>query len=645
VTFTLAFGLDLAAGLLVLVLVGAAALSVGRRRRVMGLLVAGFGLLVIRAAVDVGLAGSGWIFAGRRIAVDLPLAAVPVLLGLLGVLVSEWRRFEVGLVRVAAGCCAIAAVDPVLLPGRIALAALGVVALIWPWPTGSRLRPLVRTGLRVVAGVAVVVLVVPVGLGWWQSRLPGRYDLADYAQMDDGGAEGSGHAESSGHGQPDSAATVPVTALTGPGGTPDVRVALTAAPLTVRRDGRTVQAVAFNGTIPGPPIQARLGDLVQVHVCNHGDLDGVSVHWHGYDVPNAEDGVAGVTQQAIPDGGCYDYRFRADQLGSYWYHAHQASSSQVDRGLYGALVVAPRSVSSNDLTVLDHAWRPPGGFLAGAIWQPGSDAGAGAERMAVAAGTTVRLRLVNTDRLPHRYRLAGAPFRLTAIDGTDVIAPTALDDATSLLLAAGGRYDLDVTMPPGGVRLTGLGDGVSVLLSPGMDGAVPAIPTTATHDLDLLDYGSPTAAVTALRGRPDRDFSLVIDQRIGFAGGKVGYRWAVNGRTYPRMPMLMVTEGDLVRVRLVNRTTADHPIHLHGHHLLVLSRNGRPSTGSPWWTDTLNVAPGQDYEVVFRADNLGIWMDHCHDLRHAAAGFVLHLAYTGVSTPFRIGDDTPNQPE
>jgi FtsP/CotA-like multicopper oxidase with cupredoxin domain len=188
------------------------------------------------------------------------------------------------------------------------------------------------------------------------------------------------------------------------------------------------------------------------------------------------------------------------------------------------------------------------------------------------------------------------------------------------------------------------------MLTTSTSGPVPAPPSAAsTSDLDLLHYGTASAAAAEAaadrKGPADRSFSIVMDRRIGFASGPVGYEWAVNGRTYPRMPMLMVESGDLVRIRLVNRTTADHPMHLHGHHVLVLSRNGRPATGAPWWSDTLNVAPGQDYLVAFRADNPGIWMDHCHDLRHAAAGFVMHLGYLGVSTPFRIGDDTANQPE
>jgi FtsP/CotA-like multicopper oxidase with cupredoxin domain len=79
--------------------------------------------------------------------------------------------------------------------------------------------------------------------------------------------------------------------------------------------------------------------------------------------------------------------------------------------------------------------------------------------------------------------------------------------------------------------------------------------------------------------------------------------------------------------------------------VLVLSRDGRPVTGSPWWTDTLNVGPGETYQVAFRADNPGIWMDHCHNLKHAADGFLLHLVYQGVDTPYRLGPASGNDPE
>jgi FtsP/CotA-like multicopper oxidase with cupredoxin domain len=86
-------------------------------------------------------------------------------------------------------------------------------------------------------------------------------------------------------------------------------------------------------------------------------------------------------------------------------------------------------------------------------------------------------------------------------------------------------------------------------------------------------------------------------------------------------------------VHIENRSGEVHPMHLHGHHVVVLARNGVTATGSPWWVDSLNVLANESYDVAFVADNPGIWMDHCHNLKHAAQGMVAHLMYEGFDTP------------
>ena len=88
-----------------------------------------------------------------------------------------------------------------------------------------------------------------------------------------------------------------------------------------------------------------------------------------------------------------------------------------------------------------------------------------------------------------------------------------------------------------------------------------------------------------------------------------------------------------------------HPMHLHGHHAVVLARDGRAATGSPWWVDSLEVGVGESYDIAFVADNPGLWMDHCHNLSHAAEGLVAHLMYAGVSSSYQIGDAAANEPE
>ena len=119
----------------------------------------------------------------------------------------------------------------------------------------------------------------------------------------------------------------------------------------------------------------------------------------------------------------------------------------------------------------------------------------------------------------------------------------------------------------------------------------------------------------------------------------------MNGHLYPDMPMFVVEEGDVVHVRISNHSGEVHPMHLHGHHAVVLARNGVRATGSPWWFDSLDVENGASYDVAFLADNPGIWMDHCHNLKHAREGLVTHLMYAGVSTPYRMGKDSGNTPE
>jgi len=127
--------------------------------------------------------------------------------------------------------------------------------------------------------------------------------------------------------------------------------------------------------------------------------------------------------------------------------------------------------------------------------------------------------------------------------------------------------------------------------------------------------------------------------------GRPGVWWAINGKLYPNMPMFVVAEGELVGMHIANSTSEVHPMHLHGHRVLLTARNGVAATGSPWWTDSFDVQPGETFDIVFRADNPGIWMDHCHNLDHARDGMVAHLAYDGVTTPFVLGGPAGNEPE
>ncbi|WP_246002496.1 multicopper oxidase family protein [Allorhizocola rhizosphaerae] len=423
--------------------------------------------------------------------------------------------------------------------------------------------------------------------------------------------------------------SVPVTQLRGPdapapGGT--VRrydLAARQASVTLA-SGRQVSAWTYNGQVPGPALTATEGDLVEVRLTNVDIPDGVTLHWHGYDVANAEDGAPGVTQDAVLPGQEHLYRFLADQVGTYWYHTHQVSDLGVRLGLYGALIVRPAtSAPGLDLTVPVHT-------LDGTVVIGLDD---GVEARQVAPGTPVRLRLINTDSTPHRFTLAGTAFALAAVDGNDLRGPGELRE-TALSLAAGGRYDLTFTMPSGPVALLVDDDpGVGLRLAPAAEQLT--VDTSGWPELDLTTYG--TAAEPPLRGPFDRDFTLVLDRGFALVDGVPAYAQTINGRAFPKVPTQHVRLGDLVRLTVVNRSMETHPWHLHGHRVLVLAKDGRAVSGSPLWMDSVDVRPGEVWQLALRADNPGVWMNHCHNLAHADQGMSMHLAYEAVTTPFHGG--------
>ena len=196
-------------------------------------------------------------------------------------------------------------------------------------------RPTRRFGGRRlwIASAATAAVVLPLGFFWQQSLLPDTYDMAAMGVVDWGGGPVVDHGGDEHAGMAGMEGTAVADLTADPTATPDVSETLT---VHVDDGDYTV-----NGRSPGPLLEATEGDLVEVTLVNDNVADGITLHWHGVDVPNAADGVAGVTQDAVAPGEEFVYRFVADQVGTFWYHSHQVSHEQVQGGLLGALVIHP----------------------------------------------------------------------------------------------------------------------------------------------------------------------------------------------------------------------------------------------------------------------------------------------------------------
>ncbi|MGN7743828.1 copper resistance system multicopper oxidase [Pseudomonas sp. 22526] len=107
----------------------------------------------------------------------------------------------------------------------------------------------------------------------------------------------------------------------------------------VNYSGTSRTAMTINGGLPGPLLRWREGDTVTIRVRNRLQED-TSIHWHGLILPANMDGVPGLSFHGITPGGLYEYRFKVQQNGTYWYHSH--SGLQEQAGVYGPLVIEAR---------------------------------------------------------------------------------------------------------------------------------------------------------------------------------------------------------------------------------------------------------------------------------------------------------------
>lgn len=442
---------------------------------------------------------------------------------------------------------------------------------------------------------------------------------------------------------------ISITTLQAPATAPQVKqFTIVAEKGTITlKNGTTINTWTYDGTAPGPTIRVTQGDLVEVTLVNHLPF-GVTIHWHGINVPNSSDGVAGVTQDAVKPGDSYTYRFIAKDAGTYWYHSHQFSYEETTGGLFGLIVVDPANPTEHndvDDNVILHDWTLGNQSLTsmndtvGLINEP------------ALPGQWVRLRIANTGNLPHLMTLAGAPFTIVALDGHDINQPQPLTEKP-FLVGGAQRFDLRFQMPQSGsVALLISKDQLhyqsdqAFILGQGPQLAPSPLPTVKQPFFDFSNYGEPVAGEITAQTPVDVNYGVTLNSHVGDYMGHSGMIYTFNGKTFLDGQVITVKLGQLLKIHLDNQTVETHPIHIHGPAFAVVAHNGKALTGSPIYLDTINVPPHNTYDIVYTATNPGLWMMHCHNLLHAFWGMDTMIVYQGYTTPFNIGTQSGNFPD
>lgn len=436
----------------------------------------------------------------------------------------------------------------------------------------------------------------------------------------------------------------PGRALSAPANVADA-TRLRAAPATVAMhgpDAAKTAVLAYNGTVSGPVVTMSQGAAFKATVTN-GLEHGTTVHWHGIRLPNAMDGVPGISQPPIRPGAAFHYAFTPPDAGTFWYHPHDHTAHQMGRGLAGALIVREPEPPPFDRELLwvlqdwafdDHDQFIPGfdtpmeAMMSGRIGSTVTINGLPPAPIGLRAGERIRLRLINACLARFMaLRFAGHRVRVIALDGQPVVEPFAPADGR-VLIGPAQRVDL---------QLDAIGEpGTRYPVTDDFYG------TRNAYRLVDLAYLDRPALRTSTRGIvlpqnpvPQPDLRHPVRHRLDITGGMMGSMgmaadgrpaaiWGIaSGRRVSdgMAPIFTIPRGRTAVLTLVNHTSFWHPMHLHGYSYSVISRNGIAAR-HPHLRDTVVLRPKDRVEIAFAADHPGDWMFHCHVIEHQANGLM-----------------------
>ncbi len=209
--------------------------------------------------------------------------------------------------------------------------------------------------------------------------------------------------------------------------------------------GLVTEVWGYNGSTPGPTIEAMEGDHLRIYVTNRLP-EPTTAHWHGIVVPNGMDGVAGLTQKPIPVGETYVYDFVVRHPGTYMYHSHYDEMTQIALGNVGMFIVHPRRLRGprvdRDFVLMAHEWkitagarRPdPNAMSDFNVLTFNGKAFPATAPLVVGRGERVRIRLGNLGPMDHHpIHIHGLSFKVTATDGGFVPESAQYPETTVLL--------------------------------------------------------------------------------------------------------------------------------------------------------------------------------------------------------------------
>lgn len=396
--------------------------------------------------------------------------------------------------------------------------------------------------------------------------------------------------------------------------------------------GKLTKVWSYNHQVPGPEIHIKLGNTLRVKFTNNLPQE-TTIHWHGVRVPNAMDGVPGVTQEPVQPGESFVYEFTPKDAGTFWFHPHFQSSEQVERGLYGVLIVDDQysdQYSQDIVWVLDD-WRLLNDYQIDPRFNTAHDLMHDGrwgnlitvnsrinENVQVRPGERIRLRIINTSngRIYAPY-FEGLDAKIIAVDGLYTKKPL---NANGFELAPGNRIDIDLKIPAKDKKyqiIDRFAAQANILGAISTEGKIAETPDFKyPGNLNIPDWKNADQIPI------DKDYRLNAKAAGSMGMGMMGgIEWTINDKAFPDYDPFELKYNEFNKISFTNESYRLHPMHLHGQFFKVLSRNGQ-SVDEPYFRDTVLIHSKEIVEIGLIPLDKGKWVQHCHILEHAEAGML-----------------------
>ena len=411
--------------------------------------------------------------------------------------------------------------------------------------------------------------------------------------------------------------------------------------------GNKLKTLSYgSGEILGPTLTINQGEELNIAFENQ-LTEATNIHWHGLEVPAAQDGYP---TDLIQAGNSFSYNFRiTNRPGTYWYHPHpeMATASQAYQGLAGFFIVTspeeralnlPGGIYDVPLVIQDKRlaeglnYNPISddrsiGFFGESILVNGTP-----NPMMEVETQTYRLRLLNgSNARIYNFTLSnGMKFKLIGSDGGLLDAP---EEVSNILLSPGERAEV----------LIGFGnlpiDSEIFLESATFAGSV----SQGSQSFKIMKFKITKVVDDNFIVKPSLMQIQKISESLSVASRKfnIGHMMAhgnhggvnhpIDGKTFNPGRRDEVVKSGSVEVWEFDNTTGTevHPMHLHGLQFQVLKRTGGRGQIQPWekgWKDTVLAFPGEKVSIIIRfPQNKGKFVFHCHNLEHSDAGMMLNF--------------------